>query len=145
MRTVLCSDCHGGVYLARGGVYLPRGVCTCLGVYLPRGMYILGGCTCPGAVYLPEGCTCKGVYLPGVYLPRGMYMVGGCTCQGVYLQGGVPARGVPAPGVPARGERSDCPEGCLRQCMLGYNPLWREFLTHASENITFPQLRLFYW
>ena len=40
--------------------------------------------------------------------------------------------------------------GCLPQCMLGYMPsgcwdtprLWTEFLTHACENITFPQLLL---
>ena len=25
------------------------------------------------------------------------------------------------------------------QCMLGYNSLWTEFLTHATENITLPQ------
>ena len=46
---------------------------------------------------------------------RGMYLPEGCTCQRVYLP----------------------------QCMLGYTlPLWTEFLTHASENITFPPLRL---
>ena len=44
-----------------------------------------------------------------------------------------------------------CPGGCLLggvchtppvQCMLGYtpSPLWSEFLTHACENITFPQI-----
>ena len=46
--------------------------------------------------------------------------------------------------------------GCLPQCMLGYlpggvcpvhagihiPPRWTEFLTHAGENITFPQLLL---
>ena len=67
-------------------------------------------------------CT-RGVYLvggQGVYLPRGVYLVPGvlpargvCTCQGVYLLGGVPAQVLP--------------------------PLWTEFWTHASENITLPQ------
>ena len=28
------------------------------------------------------------------------------------------------------------------QGMVGYTPLWTEFLTHACENITFPQLLL---
>ena len=39
--------------------------------------------------------------------------------------------------------RGCLPGGCLPQCMLGYTPLlWTEFLTHACENITFPQLLL---
>ena len=46
--------------------------------------------------------------------------------------GGVPAQGVPSWGVPAQGGTSPgtCPP-----------PLWTEFLTHATENITLPQLR----
>ena len=54
----------------------------------------------------------------GGYLPRGF------TCLDVYLPGGVPAQG----GVPTRG--CNCP---------GTPPLWTEFLTQATENITLPQ------
>ena len=36
-----------------------------------------------------------------------------------------------------------CTGGGLPQCMLGYtHSPWAELLTHACENITFPQLRL---
>ena len=86
--------------------------------------------------------------LPGLCLPGGR----GCVparregvCLGyVCLLGG---------GLSARGE-GDCKwgvclEGCLpgggSVCSGGYTPLpplWTEFLTHACENITFPQLRL---
>ena len=31
--------------------------------------------------------------------------------------------------------------GCVSQHALRHTPLWTEFLTHACENITFPQLR----
>ena len=66
------------------------------------------------------GCTCRG-YLPGgCTCPEGGVPTRrGCTCpRGVYLPRGVPAGGVPA------------------QVL---SPLWTEFLTHASENITLPQ------
>ena len=47
----------------------------------------------------------------------------GCVCsEGVSAPGSVSALGVSAP------------RGCT--------PPWTEFLTHACENITFPQLRL---
>ena len=81
-----------------------------------------GGFTCLGCVpvqggvpawevYLPRGCTCR-----GLYLPRGVPSLGS-----VYLPGDVPARGY----------------------LPRYSPLppWTEFLTHATENITLPQLR----
>ena len=103
--------------LLGGGV--PAGGCTCPGGVPARGVYLPGGacpggCTCPGGVYLPGGCTCPdGVYLAGVSLPRGCTCPGGCTCsEGVYLPGGWLPR---------------------------YSPLWTEFLTHATENITLPQ------
>ena len=31
------------------------------------------------------------------------------------------------------------PGGCLPHCMLGYTPMWTEFLTHTCENINFPR------
>ena len=72
-----------------------------------------GGCLPGGGGCLPGG------HLPGRCLPRGV-------CATGCLPGGV------------------CPGGCLPQCMPGYTPrpLWTEFFKHASENITFPQLRL---
>ena len=99
------------------GVYLPRGGCTCLqGVYLPtgdvpaRGCTCWGVCTCPGDGPGPGGCT----WSWGVYL-----VLGGVPAPGGYLVWGVPGRGgLTCPGTP---------------------PLWTEFLTHASENITLPQ------
>ena len=79
--------------------------------------------------------TMGGVPAREVYLPRGVYLPGGCTCPvwGVYLPGGCTCQGVYLPG------------GCI--CLGGgylprYSlPLWTEFLTHATENITLPQLR----
>ena len=88
-----------------------------------------------------------------------------CVCaQGVSAQGGgvCPGRGcLPREGLPAQGvciQEGCLPGGYLPQFMLGDTPLcvsggmsapvhagihppWTEFLTHAYENITFPQLR----
>ena len=54
-------------------------------------------------------------------------------------EGGVYPRGVCLPG-------GGLPRGCLPNLSGGgacqTRPLWTEFLTHACENITFPQLRL---
>ena len=74
----------------------------------------LGGC-------LPRGC------LPGGCLPTGGVCLGDVCSGGVSSQMGVSARGV-----------------CVSQHALRQTPqpLWTEFLTHACENITFPQLRL---
>ena len=56
------------------------------------------------------------------------------SAQGGVCQGGcLPAKG----GVCLPGGVFTCQEGCLED-----TPLWTEFLTHACENITFPQLRL---
>ena len=123
-----CTCLVWGVYLpGPGGVYLPGP----RGVYLPGpgGRVYLsgpGGCTClvwgVPAWLGGWGCTCLvwGVYLPGpggVYLPGpgGVCLPGpggGCTCL---VPGGVPGQALRPP------------------------PLWTEFLTHASENITLPQ------
>ena len=77
MRTVRCSDRHGGEVCtcsgvawglpARGkGVYLSGGGgVPAQGVYLPRGIPTQG-CSCRGYTY-PGGCTWSGGYLPGVY------------------------------------------------------------------------------
>ena len=59
------------------------------------------------------------VVLPGgVCLPRGESAQGRCT--------------------PPSGPRETLTPPAY--CMLGYTPQWIEFLTHACENITFPQL-----
>ena len=65
----------------------------------------------------------------------------GCTCSGgVYLPGGVPAQGdVPAQGVYLPWEVY-LPGG-RGWYLPRYSPLRTEFLTHATENITLPQLR----
>ena len=82
------------------------------------------GMHCSGGHLVPGGCR--------VYL-----VLGGHLVWGVHLvRRGSPGRGVPGPrgvylvpgGVPG-------PGGCLPR----YSPLWTEFLTHASENITLPQ------
>ena len=65
------------------------------------------------------GVSANGVSALGGYLP--------CRC----LSGGVVCLvGLSAQGVGV------CQDGCV------HLPLWTEFLTHACENITFPQLRL---
>ena len=99
----------------------------------------LGGC-------LPGRCLSGGVYPGGVCLgmsPQGV------SAQGVSAWGCLPRWGVcPGTWLPRgcllEGSIAACTGqgGCLPQCMLGYTPLWTEFLTHTCENITFPQLRL---
>ena len=64
------------------------------------------------SMHCSGGCTC-----PGGVPAWGVYLLKG----GVLGQGGVPAWGVYLP---------------------RYSPLWTEFLTHATENITLPQLSL---
>ena len=77
--------------------------------------------------------------------------LGGCLLGGDVCSGEVSARGLPTGGV-CLGKgvcpRGFLPRGCLPgECTLPWTqrqtPLsWTEFLTHASENITFPQLLL---
>ena len=76
-------------------------------------------------VRLPGGCLPRGC-LPGRgCLPRG------CLARGVSAWGGV----WPGGSLPGR--------GCLpRGCLPPTPPPWTESLTHAFENITFPQLLL---
>ena len=114
--------------LTMGGVYLPRG-CTC-----PGGCTVWG-CTCLG-VYLPRGVPARGMYLPKGGIPAlrvctclGVPALRVCTCLGVPAQGGVPVQGVPDQ------LRDTCPGGPAQVL-----PPWIEFLTHATENITLPQL-----
>ena len=65
------------------------------------------------------------------------------ACKNIQKQECIPVGCVPSVAVAVE-------MGCLPQCMLGYMPsacwdtsrLWTEFLTHACENITFPQLLL---
>ena len=88
------------------------------GMHCLVGYLVLGGVPGSGGVPGPRGCTYSlGVYLVwGVYLVLGVYLV-----WGVYL--------VPRGDVPGLG-------GVY---LPRYSPLWTEFLTHASENITLPQ------
>ena len=88
-----------------------------------------------------EGCVCPGRSLPGGVCPgvfaRGECLLGGVCPGGVCLGGCLP-RGVSAQGVLLGGF---CPGGCIPACTEADTPtLWTEFLTHASENITLPQL-----
>ena len=71
----------------------------------------------------PGGCLLGG----GVYLEGGVYPAGWCVSRGCLPRGG---------GV--------CPGGCLPRVGVPPTPLppWTEFLAHACENITFPQLLL---
>ena len=82
-----------------------------------------GGC-------LPRGC------LPGGCLPEDV-------CQGVFAWG-VSAQGGVCPGGVCPGWMSAQGGVCISQHAMGQtSPLpWTEFLTHACENITFPQLLL---
>ena len=81
---------------------------------------------------LPQGGVCPRGFLPGVCLPSGMSAWGvsvwGGVCLGVY---------------PLRPRGRYCPldpETNTPSTSRGRHPLWSEFLTHACENITFPQL-----
>ena len=63
----------------------------------------------------------------------------GCACLGCACRGHVSPGGACIPG-----ERA-CPGGqgaCPGSMYPTHAPLWTEFLTHACENITFPQLLL---
>ena len=48
-------------------------------------------------------------------------------------------------GVSASGPGVGClplvPAGCVSKHAMGQTPPWTEFFTHATENITLPQLR----
>ena len=70
---------------------------------------------------------CSSCLLGGGVCPVGVCL-GGCLSRGVSARGCLPTL---SEGVSAQG--GEC---------LADNPLWTEFLTHACENITFPQLRL---
>ena len=110
---------------------------------------------------LPEGVPGPGGLLPGgpgpvASAPRGVPGPGGVCSQGVPGLGGLlsggPGPGGSAPrGVPGRGGL--LPWGCLVWGLPGQEgggipacteanppPLWTEFLTHASENVTLPFL-----
>ena len=108
---------------AAGGVW-PGG-------YLPRGC-LLGG-VCPGGVCL--GVNAHGVSAQG-YLPRGVCP--GSVCSRVWAQG-MSAWGMFFQGCLPRG-------GVCWKCAPVHAgictpfPPWTEFMTHAFENITFPQL-----
>ena len=85
------------------------------------------GCVCPGGVYPGLGGVCPG---GGRGLHRGMSAWG----MSAY---GVSAQWVSAWGV------STQEGGVYPSMQWGRHPLlWTEFLTHACENITFPQLPL---
>ena len=86
----------------------------------------------PSRVCIFRMCTFQGIYLPGDIPSGGVYLPGGVpswgyTFWGVYLHGGVPSRGSSRYTLPWKvpGIRHTHPHG----------------QTHASENITFQQLR----
>ena len=104
--------------------------CIPVGCILPACCPYLPACTAPGG-YLPRGIPTQGVpvwgYLPrGVSLPQVVYLPGGCTCLGwCSWLGCTCPEGMYLPRVPAQ---------------VLPPPVWTEFLTHATENITLPQL-----
>ena len=93
-------------------------VAVCCGGCLP------GGVVCPGGRRQPAG---GGGCLPS--LSRVVSAQGG-FCLGVVRPGRCLSKGVSPQ------------QGCLPILSGGVPPLWTKFLTHACENITFPQLRL---
>ena len=70
--------------------------------------------------------------------PKQECIPGGCLPSAAVAVGGVGGRGC------LPGDGGVCPGGVFAQVHAGIHitPLWTEFLTHACENITFPQLRL---
>ena len=96
---------------------------------LSRGVSVQGG--------VCLGVSTQGVSAQGVSAQvEGVSAQGrGCLPRGVSAQRGVVCRGYLPKG-------SVCPGGCVSQHAMGQTPpLWTEFLTHACENITLPQLR----
>ena len=73
---------------------------------------------------LLPACTAPG---GGVCAPGRVSASHGMSASHRSVWPGVSGRGVSAQGVSAQ-----------RRCLLGGAPLWTEFLTHASENITLP-------
>ena len=102
------------MYLVLGGVLSPRDVLS------PREVSLI-----PGGVLSPRGCLLQG----GCTWSQGVSAPGGCT----WSWGGVCSReGVPGPGGCTWSQGGGTWSGTT-------SPLWTEFLTHASENITLPQ------
>ena len=93
-------------------------------------MLYSGGCLVPGGTCMvPGGC----LHGPGGCL----HGPGGCLPG----PGGMPAwsGGCLIWGVPGPRGCLPGPRGVVSQHALRQTPLWTEFLTHASENITLPQ------
>ena len=107
-------------------------VAAASGVY--PSMHRTGGCMYP-SMHWAGRCVFQHHWAGGCVYPS-MHWAGD------FCPGGVSALGVSVRGVSVRGAwgRHNPPV----QCMLGSIPLppWTEFLTHACENITFPQLLL---
>ena len=111
---------------------------------LPAGAVFLGGCLPEGCLPRDDvclGCVCLGVSAHGC-LPEGGVSAWG---RGVCLTEGCLTRGVCLGDVSAQG---GLPRGSTPLLGMGVSdhggvtsPLGTEFLTHACENITFPQLR----
>ena len=99
---------------------------------------VLRNGVCPGGS--AQGGVCAGGCLPGGGVcPRGMSAQVGVSAWGVSAQGGC----LPSLSRGCLLRQGVCPGGVCLVCPGGRHPsLWTESLTHACENITFPQLRL---
>ena len=114
MRTARTLTVQGGCLLWEGGIPGPRGG-SALGGVPGLGDVCSRGCV-PGPVWEDVPGARGGI--PGIqraYLSWGGVCSGGCTWSGGVCSRGCAWSGTPPP------------------------PLWTEFLTHASENITLPQ------
>ena len=93
-----------------------------------RSLTIYPSMLCSGGVAGRGGMPGPGVPVPGDACSTG-WLVGQCLLQGLPGLGGVPGPGVPGPGG----------GGCGIPACTEADPPWREFFTHAAENITLPQ------
>ena len=101
-------------------------------------MHCAGGSPCQGGLLGVEGGVGGGPPCQGGLLARGVCLARGMSpCQGVCLaRVGLLARGIClARGCLLAGGRGVV----VSQHVLRQTALWTEFLTHATENITFPQ------
>ena len=125
---------------------------TACSLTVSQSMLCSVGMPAPGGCLIPGGCLLQGGLVQGGSAPGGGLLLGGAWSRG---SGGCLVQGewgVPGPGgvggawsrgwrclVPGEG-RCLIPGGVVSQHALRQTPLWTEFLTHTSENITLPQI-----